>query len=197
MQVDNDSNNAGGFLRLHFFMTQSCQTGGTAACNELYIIQAKAIAQEVNAIAKKFQHEINGQIRDRELRVIGPDGKMLGVMIKREAQRIADENNLDLVKVSPNAKPPVCKILDYGKFRYEEERRAKEAKKNQKTVIIKEVRMSVRVEEHDFAVKAKNCIKFLEQGNRVKVSVRFRGREMAYTDRGRQVLLDFADRVSD
>ena len=150
-----------------------------------------------NTIAKKFQHEINGQIRDRELRVIGPDGKMLGVMVRHEAQRIADEANLDLVKVSPNAKPPVCKILDYGKFRYEEMRRAKDAKKNQKAVIIKEVRMSVRVEEHDFAVKAKNCIKFLEQGNRVKVSVRFRGREMAYTDRGRQVLMDFADRVSD
>jgi len=129
--------------------------------------------------------------------VIGPDGKMLGVMVRHEAQRIADEANLDLVKVSPNAKPPVCKILDYGKFRYEEMRRAKDAKKNQKAVIIKEVRMSVRVEEHDFAVKAKNCIKFLEQGNRVKVSVRFRGREMAYTDRGRQVLMDFADRVSD
>lgn len=152
---------------------------------------------EVKPIAKKFQHEINGQIRDRELRVIGPDGKMLGVMVRREAQRLADEANLDLVKVSPNAKPPVCKILDYGKFRYEEMRRAKEAKKNQKTVIIKEVRMSVRVEEHDFAVKAKSCQKFLEQGNRVKVSVRFRGREMAYTDRGKKVLLDFADRVKD
>lgn len=122
---------------------------------------------------------------------------MLGVMVRREAQRLADEANLDLVKVSPNAKPPVCKILDYGKFRYEEMRRAKEAKKNQKTVIIKEVRMSVRVEEHDFAVKAKSCQKFLEQGNRVKVSVRFRGREMAYTDRGKKVLLDFADRVKD
>lgn len=152
---------------------------------------------EVKPIAKKFQHEINGAIRDRELRVIGPDGKMLGVMVRREAQRIADKAGLDLVKVSPHAKPPVCKILDYGKFRYEEMRKAKEAKKNQKTVVIKEVRMSVRVEEHDFAVKAKNCIKFLEQGNRVKVSVRFRGREMAYTDRGKKVLLDFADRVKD
>lgn len=131
------------------------------------------------------------------MRVIGMDGQMLGIMSSREAQKIADENNLDLVKVSPNAKPPVCKILDYGKFRYEEMRRVKEAKKNQKAVVIKEIRMSVRVEEHDIMVKVKNCIKFLEQGNRVKVSIRFRGREMAYTDQGKEVLLDFAERVSD
>lgn len=118
-------------------------------------------------------------------------------MSSREAQRIADEKNLDLVKVSPNAKPPVCKILDYGKFRYEEMRRVKEAKKNQKAVVIKEIRMSVRVEEHDIMVKVKNCIKFLEQGNRVKVSIRFRGREMAYTEQGKGVLLNFAERVAD
>ena len=131
------------------------------------------------------------------MRVIGADGEMLGIMSSREAQRIADEKNLDLVKVSPNAKPPVCKILDYGKFRYEEMRRVKEAKKNQKAVVIKEIRMSVRVEEHDIMVKVKNCIKFLEQGNRVKVSIRFRGREMAYTDQGKGVLLNFAERVAD
>ena len=118
-------------------------------------------------------------------------------MPTKEAQKMADEKSLDLVKVSPNAKPPVCKILDYGKFRYEEMRRVKEAKKNQKAVVIKEIRMSVRVEEHDIMVKVKNCIKFLEQGNRVKVSIRFRGREMAYTDQGRGVLLDFAERVTD
>ena len=118
-------------------------------------------------------------------------------MPTKEAQKLADEKSLDLVKVSPNAKPPVCKILDYGKFRYEEMRRVKEAKKNQKAVVIKEIRMSVRVEEHDIMVKIKNCIKFLEQGNRVKVSIRFRGREMAYTDQGRGVLLDFAERVTD
>lgn len=118
-------------------------------------------------------------------------------MSRGEALRKAFDKDLDLVKVSPNAKPPVCKILDYGKFRYEEVRKAKEAKKNQKTVVIKEIRMSVRVEDHDLGVKAKNCIKFLQQGNRVKVSVRFRGREMAYTDRGRQVLQNFADRVSE
>lgn len=148
-------------------------------------------------IAREVQHEINEEIRDREVRVIDANGEMLGVMPTKEAQKMADEKSLDLVKVSPNAKPPVCKILDYGKFRYEEMRRVKEAKKNQKAVVIKEIRMSVRVEEHDIMVKVKNCIKFLEQGNRVKVSIRFRGREMAYTDQGRGVLLDFAERVTD
>ena len=134
-------------------------------------------------IAREVQHEINEEIRDREVRVIDANGEMLGVMPTKEAQKLADEKSLDLVKVSPNAKPPVCKILDYGKFRYEEMRRV--------------IRMSVRVEEHDIMVKIKNCIKFLEQGNRVKVSIRFRGREMAYTDQGRGVLLDFAERVTD
>ncbi|NLN97871.1 MAG: translation initiation factor IF-3 [Eubacteriaceae bacterium] len=148
-------------------------------------------------IAKGFQHETNEAIRDRELRVIGADGNMIGVMSRQEALDLAFNNNLDLVKVSPNAKPPVCKILDYGKFRYEEMRRAKDAKKNQKTVVLKEIRMSVRVEEHDIMVRVRNCIKFLEQGNRVKVSIRFRGREMAYTEQGREVLLDFAKRVED
>ncbi|MDD2414390.1 MAG: translation initiation factor IF-3 [Eubacteriaceae bacterium] len=148
-------------------------------------------------IARDIQHEINERIRDREIRVIGPDGDMLGIMSPREAQKIADDNELDLVKVSPNAKPPVCKILDYGKFRYEEIRRQKEAKKNQKAVVIKEIRMSVRVEEHDIQVKAKNAKKFLNQGNRVKLTIRFRGREMAYTEQGRKVLLDFANRLND
>lgn len=148
-------------------------------------------------IAKDIQHEINERIRDREVRVIDSDGAMLGVMSAQEAQELADQKNLDLVKVSPNANPPVCKILDYGKFRYEEMRRQKDAKKNQKAVVIKEIRMSVRVEEHDLQVKLKNAIKFLEQGNRVKLTIRFRGREMAYTDQGRKALLDFADRLQD
>lgn len=148
-------------------------------------------------IAKDVLHEINERIRDREVRVIDSNGNMLGIMSPKEAQRIADEANLDLVKVSPNAKPPVCKILDYGKFRYEEIRRLKEMKKNQKAVVIKEIRMSVRVEEHDLEVKKKNAIKFLEQGNRVKLTIRFRGREMAYTDQGKNVLIDFAHRLED
>ncbi len=152
---------------------------------------------EVRKIAKRLRHEVNNQIRDREIRVIGPDGNMLGIMNRNEALREAYDNDLDLVKISPNAKPPVCKILNYSKFKYEESRKRKEAKKNQKTVQLKEIRMSVRVEEHDIDVKARNCIKFLKQGNRVKVSVRFRGREMAYTDRGKDVLNDFARRVSE
>lgn len=150
-----------------------------------------------NIISKDVQHEINNEIRDREVRVIDEAGEMLGVMNTKDAQQLADDKNMDLVKVSPNAKPPVCKILDYGKFRYEEIQRLKEAKKNQKAVVIKEIRMSVRVEEHDINVKIKNCIKFLEQGNRVKVAIRFRGREMAYTEQGKDVLLNFAERVTD
>ncbi len=152
---------------------------------------------EAKKIAKRFHHEINNQIRDREIRVIDPEGHMLGIMSRNEALDKAYDYDLDLVKISPHAKPPVCKILDYGKFRYEEVRKAKEAKKKQKTVLLKEIRMSVRVEEHDLDVKARNCIKFLKQGNRVKVSIRFRGREMAYTDRGKEVLNDFVNRVSE
>jgi len=118
-------------------------------------------------------------------------------MSSRDAQRLADEKELDLVKISPNAKPPVCKIMDYGKFKYEQSRKDKEAKKKQKVINVKEIRMSAAVQDHDLNVKAKNCIKFLENGDRVKASVRFRGREMAYTDTGRELLMKFADIVAD
>jgi translation initiation factor IF-3 len=146
-------------------------------------------------ISKEFQ--INEQIRDKEVRVIDQDDNQLGVMSGREAQRLADERELDLVKISPNAKPPVCRILDYGKFRYEQSRKEKEAKKKQKVINIKEIRMSANVQEHDLDVKAKNCRKFLENGDRVKASVRFRGREMSYTNVGKDLLLKFAEKVSD
>ncbi len=122
---------------------------------------------------------------------------MLGVMSKSDAQKLAYDRDLDLVKVSPEANPPVCKILDYGKFKYDNARKEKENKKSQKVVNIKEIRTSVRVQDHDLEVKAKNCRKFLQAGDRVKVSVRFRGREMAYVDRGREVLLKFADMVEE
>jgi len=122
---------------------------------------------------------------------------MLGVMSAEEALQKADQRNLDLVKVSPEAKPPVCKILDYGKFKYEQNRKEKENKKNQKVVNIKEIRTSVRVQDHDLEVKAKNCRKFLSAGDKVKVSVRFRGREMAYVNRGKEVLLKFASMVNE
>ena len=137
-------------------------------------------------------HQINEEIRDREVRLIGTDGAQLGVMSAREAQERADAAGLDLVKISPTATPPVCKLMDYGKYRFEQAKREKEAKKNQHVVEIKEVRMSPGIDIGDFNTKLRNAQKFLAEGNRVKVTVRFRGREMAHTDIGRKLLLDFA-----
>ena len=137
-------------------------------------------------------HQINEEIRDREVRLIDADGGQLGVMSAAEAQRHADEAGLDLVKISPNAVPPVCKLMDYGKFRFEQAKREKEAKKNQHVVEIKEIRMSPGIDVGDFNTKLRNAQKFLADGNRVKVTVRFRGREMAHTDIGKDLLLDFA-----
>ena len=142
-------------------------------------------------------HQINEEIRDREVRLIGADGSQLGVMSAREAQARADEAGLDLVKISPAATPPVCKLLDYGKYRFEQAKREKEAKKNQHVVEIKEVRMSPGIDIGDFNTKLRNAQKFLSEGNRVKVTVRFRGREMAHTDIGRKLLLDFAAQCSE
>ena len=137
-------------------------------------------------------HQINEEIRDREVRLIGADGAQLGVMSAREAQARADEAGLDLVKISPTATPPVCKLMDYGKYRFEQAKREKEAKKNQHVVEVKEVRMSPGIDIGDFNTKLRNAQKFLAEGNRVKVTVRFRGREMAHTDIGKKLLLDFA-----
>ena len=137
-------------------------------------------------------HQINEEIRDREVRLIGADGAQLGVMSAREAQVRADEAGLDLVKISPTATPPVCKLMDYGKYRFEQAKREKEAKKNQHVVEDKEVRMSPGIDIGDFNTKLRNAQKFLGEGNRVKVTVRFRGREMAHTDIGKKLLLDFA-----
>ena len=137
-------------------------------------------------------HQINEEIRDPEVRLIGADGAQLGVMSAREAQARADEAGLDLVKISPTATPPVCKLMDYGKYRFEQAKREKEAKKNQHVVEVKEVRMSPGIDIGDFNTKLRNAQKFLAEGNRVKVTVRFRGREMAHTDIGKKLLLDFA-----
>ena len=137
-------------------------------------------------------HQINEEIRDREVRLIGADGAQLGVMSAAQAQVRADEAGLDLVKISPTATPPVCKLMDYGKYRFEQAKREKEAKKNQHVVEIKEVRMSPGIDIGDFNTKLRNAQKFLGEGNRVKVTVRFRGREMAHTDIGRKLLMDFA-----
>ena len=139
----------------------------------------------------KLEHQINEEIRDKELRVIGAEGDQLGIMTSAAALALAEEKNLDLVKIAPNAVPPVCKIMDYGKFRFEQLKKEKEARKNQKVVEVKEIRMSPSIDTNDFNTKVKNAQKFLKDGNRVKVTVRFRGREMAHTSLGEQLLKQF------
>jgi translation initiation factor IF-3 len=143
------------------------------------------------------QFYINEQIRDKEVRVIGEHGEMLGIMESAAARAAAEEAGLDLVKVSPNAVPPVCKIIDYGKFRYEQARKDKEAKKKQKIVEIKEIRMSPNIDTHDLETKTGAARKFLSEGNRVKVTLRFRGREMAHMGASVHILTDFANSLVD
>ena len=140
---------------------------------------------------------INEQIRDKEVRVIGSDGQQLGIMSAREAQKLATEAELDLVKIAPKAQPPVCKIIDYGKYRYEQARKEKEARKKQKTVEIKEVRLSPNIDTNDLNTKVNNARKFLSKGNKVKVTLRFRGREMAHVQQSKHILDDFAKLVQD
>ena len=140
---------------------------------------------------------INEQIRDREVRLIGPDGAQLGIVSAREAMAKAQEAGLDLVKIAPQAKPPVCKIIDYGKYRYELSRKEKEAKKKQKTIDIKEVRLSPNIDTNDLNTKMNNAKKFITKGNKVKVSLRFRGREMAHMQQSKHILDDFADMLKD
>ena len=140
---------------------------------------------------------INEQIRDREVRLVGEDGEQLGIMSAADALRLAQERDLDLVKIAPRAKPPVCKIIDYGKFRYEQVRKQKEARKKQKIVELKEVRLSPNIDVNDMNTKVTAARKFLEKGNRVKVTLRFRGREMAHISQTKHVLEDFADTLQD
>lgn len=140
---------------------------------------------------------INEQIRDREVRVIGADGEQLGVMSSREAQSLADEAGLDLVKIAPTAKPPVCKIVDYGKYKYEQVRKEKEARKKQHTVDIKEIRLSPNIDTNDLNTKTNAARKFLSKGDRVKITLRFRGREMAHMQSGKHILDDIAEALSD
>ena len=142
-------------------------------------------------------HQLNEEIRDTEIRLIGDTGEQLGIMSADEALRIAEERGLDLVKISPQAQPPVCKLMNYGKFKFEQSKREKEAKKNQHVVEIKEIRMSPGIDVGDFNTKLKNAHKFLADGNRVKVSVRFRGREMAHTEIGRDLLTKFAEQCAE
>ena len=147
---------------------------------------------EVLTIAK-LDHQLNEEIRDPEIRLIGEDGAQLGIVSAEEANAMAEEQGLDLVKISPNATPPVCKIMDYSKFCYDQKKREKDARKNQRVVEIKEIRMSPSIDTNDLNTKIKSALKFLGDGNRVKVSVRFRGREMAHTNIGEKLLLDFAE----
>ena len=140
---------------------------------------------------------INGQIRDKEVRVIAENGDQLGVMPVKEAMKLAQEAELDLVKIAPKAQPPVCKIIDYGKYRYELARKEKEAKKKQKTVEVKEVRISPNIDTNDLNTKVNNAKKFIAKGNKVKVTLRFRGREVAHMQQSKHILDDFAEMLAE
>jgi len=140
---------------------------------------------------------INEQIRDKEILLIGENGEKLGVMLTKDAMQMAKEAELDLVKIAPTAKPPVCKIIDYGKYRYELARKEKEAKKKQKVIEVKEVRLSPNIDTNDLNTKMSAARKFLEKGDKVKVTLRFRGREMAHMSKSRYILEDFAEKLSD
>lgn len=140
---------------------------------------------------------INEQIRDREVRLIGDDGAQLGIVSGKDALKLADEKKLDLVKISPTAKPPVCKIMDYSKYKFDQAKKEKEARKKQKTVDIKELRLSPNIDKHDVDVKVKKAIEFLKNGDKVKVSVRFRGRELGHTDVARVIFDDFVAQINE
>lgn len=140
---------------------------------------------------------INDEIRDKEVRLVGEDGEQLGVVSTERAQAMADERDLDLVKIAPQAKPPVCKMMDYGKYRFETIKREKEAKKNQKVIEMKEIRLSATIDTHDLEVKAKAANKFLNEGNKLKVNIRFRGRQATHSSIGREVMEKFYEMVQD
>ena len=165
------------------------------SCSIRALILLLSIWRCLNISTKETQ--INEEIRDKEVRVIDTDGTQLGVMPIEEAMRLAEEKNTDLVKIAPQAKPPVCKIMDFGKYRFEQAKREKESKKNQKVIEVKEVRLSLNIDTHDFETKANQAIKFLKGGNRVKVSIRFRGREMAHPENGQVIMAKFAEACSE
>lgn len=144
-----------------------------------------------------MDHQINEDIKDREIRLIGSDGEQMGIMPSKEALKIAQSKDLDLVKIAPTAAPPVCRIMDYGKFRFEQAKKEKEARRNQHIVEIKEIRLSPGIDVHDFNVKLRNALKFLNEGNKVKVAMRFRGREMAHASLGEQLMRQFADNCAE
>lgn len=140
---------------------------------------------------------INEQIRDKEIRLIDFDGTQLGIVPAKEAQRLADDKHMDLVKISPTAKPPVCKIMDYSKYKFDQAKKEKETKKRQKIVSVKELRLSPNIDTHDVEVKIKKAIEFLNEGNKIKISIRFRGRELGHTDLAIDIMNDFAEKISE
>lgn len=172
-------------MRAAFFVSNICHFGNTNFLRRCFTISGKK------------ELEINEEIRDKEIRLIGAEGEQLGVMSAQEALRLAAEQDLDLVKIAPQAAPPVCKILNYGKYRFELQKKEKEAKKNQKVVDIKEIRLSLNIDTHDFNTKIGHAQKFIKGGDKVKVSIRFRGREMAHTELGIDVLKRFAEVMAD
>ena len=158
----------------------------------LFISDRKVNRWRCLPIANK-ELQINEQIRDSEVRVIGAGGAQVGIMSARDAQKLADDSNLDLVKISPNATPPVCRIMDYGKYRFEQAKREKEARKNQRVVETKEIRLGLNTDVADFNTKQRQAAKFLQGGDKVKVSIRFRGREMGHPEIGREMMDRFAE----
>ena len=148
-------------------------------------------------MAVKQETQINSDIRDSEVRVVGSNGEQLGIMSARQANELAEQEGLDLVKISPSAVPPVCKIMDYGKYLFDKAKREKEQRKNQKIVELKEVQLSMTIEQHDIDIKAKNAIKFLNNGDKVKVSIRMSGRQQAYSDRGIEIENTFAQSLEE
>ena len=183
-----DCNRAVGLINDKYALTVCLLKRITLLSAFFYVWRYETISKE---------NQINEEIRDKELRVIDNDGTQLGNMSLNEALDLAAQKKLDLVNIAPKAKPPVCKILDYGKYKYELQKKEKEAKKKQKTMQVKEIRLSTFIETHDVEVKAKNASKFLKAGDKVKVSLRFRGRERDYTAKGMDVMNQFAEIVSD
>lgn len=160
-----------------------------------FVLRLRVYLSEVNNINKNFA--MNEQIRDKEIRVIGNEGEQLGVIATKEALRIAEEKDLDLVMISPGAKPPVCRIMDYGKYIYEQSKKEKESKKKQKVINLKEIRVSPTIEEHDIGIKANNARKFLNDGDKVKITVRFRGREAEHSHVGFKILQNFNSKLEE
>lgn len=144
-----------------------------------------------------MEHQINEEIREKEVRLIDSEGQQLGIMPLQKALEAAEEKGLDLVNISPKANPPVCKIMDYGKYRFEQAKREKEARKNQRVVEIKEVRLSLNIDTHDFETKKNHALRFISEGNKVKASIRFRGREMGHPELGLEIMRRFADAMSE